>query len=935
MDDAVSFGRWVMSRRQALDLTRDDVAALVGCAPVTVAKIERDERRPSHQMAERLADALRFPPEWREEFVRRARGVDPNVEVAEKSVTPEAAPAAPIVAATRGDLPVSPTSFVGREDDVEAVRSLLQRADVRLLTITGPAGIGKTRLSLQVVAGVEADFANGVWFVNLAPVRDLEAVIPAIAVSLHVREVAGRPLLVSLKDYLGSKQILLLLDNFEQIIHAAPLLTDLLASAPHLKVVVTSREPLRLYGEHQYTLRSLQLPDMEAGEGAASMSSLERTESVELFVQRARSVKPTFVLSPENAGAVMSICRRLDGLPLAIELAAARLRLFTPQAMLARLDDAVGENGSRGRLALLTGGARDLPARQQTLRNAIQWSYELLNEGERRLFRQMCVFNGGRSVEAVKIVCEFGDDAEEMDVLDSMASLVEKSLLRQAEGARAKNGRGEPRFWMLDTLREFAHEMLRAQGSDEANKLYERHAAYFLSFAEEAEPELRGPRQVLWLDRLEEEHANIRAALAYLCASSRSEEALRLAGAVGHFWLTRGHWSEGRAWLAKAQALPGGSAQVRAKALLLTGRLAAKQGHLEEALPLFREAESNYKAVGDEEGLASTLCAIGRILRDTGDYAGALAALDESLALCHATGARLVLVDVLRAMSNLAHYQGRYSEAREQGEQALAITREVGDKLGTTATLLDLAWIAHRQGDYDKAAEFTQEAMALSKELRERDEWSAGLNISALIAQEQGDYDKATRLLEEFLHIAEDLGSKPSLAVAMNNLGYLALSLGDYDRAETLLTGSLRLMNELGDMTRGISSRINLGSVALRRGEYGKAEGLFSEGLELALERGSMRYIAECMEGLAEAITHGGHGEEAARLFGFAAKVREEIVEPLRSFEMPVYERALALARSTVGESAFTTAWEAGHAMTLEDATSYWHTLASPPTIAE
>jgi len=415
--------------------------------------------------------------------------------------------------AYRNNLPLQPTPLVGREKEVVEVCDLLRGEETRLLTLTGPGGIGKTRLALQVAADVLDDFPGGTFFAPLATLTEAELLIPAIAEKLGVKETGERPLKETLKDYLRERQLLLLLDNFEQVLEAAPAVTEMLAAAPGLKVLATSRASLGLYGEHEYPVPPLTLPDLTH---PPPLERLTQYEAVGLFVERAQAVRPDFSITNESAPAVAEICVRLDGLPLAIELAAARIKMLPPKAMLQRL-------GSR--LKLLTGGARNLPERQRTLRATIEWSHALLDEGEQVLFALLAVFSGGRTLEAIEAICDAEGDLP-VDSFEGISSLLDKSLLRQEEGAN-----GEPRFVMLETVHEFAREKLQESG--EAEEIKRVHARYFLTLAEKANPKLKGANQLQWLERLEAEHDNMRAALSSASERDEAEVALRLGEPCG------------------------------------------------------------------------------------------------------------------------------------------------------------------------------------------------------------------------------------------------------------------------------------------------------------------------------------------------------------------------------------------------------------------
>jgi predicted ATPase/class 3 adenylate cyclase len=458
--------------------------------------------------------------------------------------------------AYRNNLPLQPTPLIGREKEVSEVCDLLRGDETRLLTLTGPGGIGKTRLALQVAADLLEDFPEGTFFAPLATLSEADLLLAALAETLGVKETAEQPLDEILKDYLKERRLLLVLDNFEQVLGAAPAVTGLLAGAPGLKVLATSRAPLGLYGEHVFPVPPLSLPDLKR---PPPLERLTQYEAVGLFVERARAIKPDFKVTNESAPAVAEICVRLDGLPLAIELAAARITMLPPRAMLQRLGT---------RLKLLTGGARDLPERQRTLRATIEWSFALLDEGEQLLFGRLAVFSGGRTLEAIEAICDPEGDLP-VEAFEGISSLLDKSLLRQEEGPN-----GEPRFVMLETVHEFAREKL--EDSAEAQEIKRAHAEYFLILAEEAYPELRGPDQLEWLERLEVEHDNMRAALTWASERKVVEVALRLGGALRWFWMARGYHSEGRRWLEEALAIDGrGSPESRSMALAGAGMLAS------------------------------------------------------------------------------------------------------------------------------------------------------------------------------------------------------------------------------------------------------------------------------------------------------------------------------------------------------------------------
>ncbi|MBW3634744.1 MAG: tetratricopeptide repeat protein, partial [Chloroflexi bacterium] len=552
------------------------------------------------------------------------------------------------------NLPAQPTALLGREAEVAATRALLEQDGARIVTLTGPGGTGKTRLGLQVGAELVEGFADGVWFVPLATIADPDLVVPAIAQPLGVREVAGEPLLTTLQDYLQPKHALLLLDNFEHLTAAAPAVSALLAACPKIQVLVTSREPLRIAGERELPVPPLSLPSERQARSLPSTALLEYP-AIRLFVERAQAVKPDFALTETTAPDVAAICQRLDGLPLAIELAAARARVLAPAQLLARLDK---------RLKVLTGGHRDLPSRQQTLRAAIEWSHDLLDPDEQALFARLAVFSGGCTFEAAEAVCDGSGDLP-FDVLDGLDSLTQKSLLRPEDGAD-----GAPRFTMLETIREFGLERLDATG--DADNLHRAHVDYYVTLAEEAEPQLTSPDQVAWLNRLGAEHDNFRSALGWLEQEDEDATRLRFVAALWRFWWMRGHLTEGRRWLERSLAeaddqLPA----VLAHALGGAGILAESQGDYEQATDLHVKALHLLRLVGDQIGIAFSLTNLG------------------------------IVADAL----------GDYDRANDVHTQALAIWREAGDELGMASSLNELGTLAINRGDYEAAEELLSQSL--------------------------------------------------------------------------------------------------------------------------------------------------------------------------------------------------------------------------------
>jgi predicted ATPase len=738
----------------------------------TLAAILEDEPQPAASLNARLP----LPFCW---IVERCLSKDPGERYAStrdlardlaalRDHLLEAPPDA--VTARPTKLPVPRTRFVGREKERAALRALLAEPEVRIVTLTGFGGIGKTRLALQVADELAGRFPAGVTFVPLESARDADQMVAAISRTLGARETAASTLLDSLKEHLASTArtpMLLVLDNFEQVTAAAPTIAELVAVAPAMKVVVTSRSPLHVYGEHEFPVPPLALPDLDA---LPSVERLSQFESVALFLQRAQAVKPDFALTKENAPAVAEICAQLDGLPLALELAAARVKLLSPSAMQSRLER---------RLQLLTGGALDLPARQRTLRGAIEWSYDLLNEDEQKLFRRLAVFADGCTLEASEAVCNAKEDLG-LDPLDGMASMVDKSLVRQIETAGT-----EPRFVMLETIREYAVERLSESG-DEPITL-RAHAAYFLVLAEEigSAREASVMDSAEWLDRCEREHENLRAALGWICANDQAQWGLRMGGVLFQFWEHREHISEGREWLARLLALPSAAPRdrVRARAVFGAGVLAGVQM---------------------DYGLANSL-------------------LTESLEISRETGDKWAAAVSLNALAVTALAQRNVAAARSLSEQNLEVWRELGDKAAVARSLSNLASVVKEQGDYPLARTLYDEALGAFREIGDATAAARVLNKKGDVARDQGDIAEARRLYEQSLETFREFGDRWGTALALTDLGNLARERRDFPSARSLYRDSLRIFHEL-DYKRGVAQILeNLACAVADQGEARRA----------------------------------------------------------------------------------------------------------------
>jgi predicted ATPase len=681
------------------------------------------------------------------------------------------------------NLPVQRTGFVGREKEVFAAKELLLRQDVRLVTVTGPGGIGKTRLAVEVAGGLIEMFPGGIHFVPLSPLSDPGLIASVIVQTLGIREAGGQSPLEILKKNLQDSwraPMLFLLDNFEHLVQAAPIVAELLAMSPHLKILVTSRAALHVYGEHEFPVPPLALPDSRS---MPSVDVLSKYPAVALFVQRAVAAKPDFELNRENAPAVTEICARLDGLPLAIELAAARIKVLSPSSLLTRL---------ASRLQLLTGGARDLPQRQQTLRAAMDWSYDLLNAAEQKLFRRLSVFVGGCNLEGVEAVCDTKGDLN-LDLLDGMASMVDKSLAQQVEQAK-----GESRFVMLETIREYALEKLKASGEEPLTK--RAHAAYCLILAEEEASEPSGAQGTEWIGRFALEHDNFRAGLEWLTENGDAEWGLRLGTALFRFWEIREYLAEGRDRLGRLLKLAGAAAptKARTRALFAAGVLAGEQGDYASAETLISESQNIARQLGDNTGVAVSLNALAVFARDRGSIAKARALFEETLALWRELGD---LKAVARALSNLANVvklQGDYGRARALYAECLSIFRGLGDRTGTAWSLNYQGDVARDQGDSAAARALYEQGLAIFRELGDR--WGIAGTLADLgsLAREQGNYPSAHSLYRESIKLFQELEHKRGIARLLECFACSAAAQVHAERSLRLAGAAAALRQNIG-----------------------------------------------------------------------------------------------------------------------------------------
>ena len=805
-----------------------------------------------------------------------------------------------------GKVPIMLTPLIGREQEVADICSLLEQPEVRLLTLFGTGGVGKTRLALQVATEMRERFSDGICFVLLATLHEPELVFSAIAEALTIQESGEQPLVIQCIAALQRKHLLLILDNVEQVIAVAPQLEDILAVCPLLKIVVTSREVLSLPIEQIYSVLPLALPDLK---NLQDDEDLLQYTAIALFMQRVHTLLPSFKLTPPNAQAIAEICIRLDGLPLAIEIVAAHIRLFPPQALLSHL---------LKRRQLLKRSIHTLPARHQTLRSTLDWSYNLLSEELQKLFRYLSIFNGGWTLEAVEAVWQREDEKkqETLSALEGVAALLNKSLLIQA-----KQEGVDPYLSMLVTVREYGLDLLHESG--EFERVQQAHTLYYLSWVEQAAPYLKGPQQMLWKIRLEDEQENLRAALQWCIEHDEAELACRFGAALGWFWYISGHWSEGRHWLEAALNLShnGKPTAARAGALCCLGELANCQGdylvardYLEESIVLFRELQ-------ETSDLSFALSILGATIADN-DVVTSRRLAAESVALAREVGEPWNLAFALYLQGLAIASPTTFDLAISLLEQSLKLFRKLDDKRQLTFALAQLGKLMAEHGDMERAETLCRESLALARTLGYKSTFLRTVYELAKVLRRRGDLTQATHLFRESIILSRDLKDRCLEAMIMQELAYLARSQDDMKQAVTLLQESLLRYREMNETFLLVGALCDLASLMLVQGVSASVMEMYTESMLLSQKIGHTEAIGWSLIGLAQVATVQKQFKRAVRLFAVAAPLTI-LDRDMEHVERADYERSVNEGRTHLGEKAFAIVWAEGQRLTPEQALAF------------
>jgi predicted ATPase/DNA-binding SARP family transcriptional activator/DNA-binding XRE family transcriptional regulator len=863
------FGQWLKQRRKSLGLTQAELARRAHYSSIAIRKLEAGALPPSRQIVESLARSLDIPPAEFDAFRAFALGARPQAGHPARQLALH-------------NLPAALTAFIGREQQIAELTSSLGAS--RLLTLVGAGGVGKTRLALALAAEVASGYTDGVYWVDLAPLSDPAQVSQVVAQAFDVKEQPGRPVVEALSAFLCPRRLLLVLDNCEHL-HAASaqLAHTLLLACPGTRILATSREVLHVPGEVAWRVPSLTVPDPGA---ALEPDGITRYEAVALFVERARAALPGFTLTARNVGAVAQICWRLDGMPLAIELAAARVRVMTPEQIAEWLDDA---------LRLLTAGSRTVLPRQQTLRATVEWSHDLLTAQERVLFRRLAVFAGPFTLEAAEAICPDGAPPTggtppalvAPDVMDALFGLVDKSMVLTAERAEGR----ETRYRLLETLRQYAAERLHESGEEAAVR--RRQLSWFLALQGRVDAELMGHDGPAWLQRFETEHDNLRAVVEWALGLGHPDDAqatLSLLGGMTWYWNVRGHLADGRRWLERAvndPRLASVAPDVRARALISLGTVASLQG----------DYDLSWEWLGRSVALAR-------------EHSGA-------------DWAWKLLAAGLIALGRIAYYRGDYARAGPFFEEVISTITEHGDEKGVPFSLNHLGFVALRQGRYGRAQELGERSLAMGRQWENKWAMTGALTLMARVALYQGHPEQAARLAERSLELSREMGHREDVADGTILLGLAARYRSDAVQAAALLRKGVAFYQETGDRRPTIEPLGELADLVRERGEHEEAVRLLTESLLIARDLQTPQYEPRLLEVAAALERDRNRPWRAARLLAASEALRAALGTPRPPIYATGHERLLADARRWLGAAAFAAAWAEGGAWPVTDVLAY------------